>query len=102
MMRHSPAPFRLQTGPSGHLILDALGDSIAALALRTGDHDEAEQLANAQLLTAAPIMLDTLQHMNCYETLRLKGIGLSDTEVAADPFVKRIRAAMTAAGRAPA
>lgn len=57
---HSPAPFALQRPLSdggGYLIRDAFGDSLAALAFRTGDHPPEEQLANAMLLTAAPLLL---------------------------------------------
>ncbi|MFN3523918.1 MAG: hypothetical protein ACK4YQ_16855 [Phenylobacterium sp.] len=55
--KHSPAPFRLDTTVCGHVIVDALGDSIAGLALRTGDHPAEEQLANALLFAAAPALL---------------------------------------------
>lgn len=60
---HSPAPFRLIPAGEdhGHLVLDAFGDSLAALALRTGDHPPEEQLANARLFTAAPGLLTALK-----------------------------------------
>ncbi len=60
---HSPAPFKLHSrrpkgsDRGGHIILDAFGDSIAGLAWQTGDHSAAEQLANAQLFTASPLLL---------------------------------------------
>ena len=59
--RHSPAPFRLLSGQTSHIIRDAIGDSIGVLALWTGDHPPEEQLANAQLFAAAPAMLRLLQ-----------------------------------------
>ncbi len=59
--RHSPAPFRLLSGKTSHIIRDAFGDSIGVLALWTGDHPPEEQLANAQLFTAAPAMLAALK-----------------------------------------
>lgn len=56
----SPGPYQLvcrepngKRDEGGHLVLDALGDSIAALAYRTGDHPAEEQCANAQLLAAS-------------------------------------------------
>lgn len=60
---HSPAPFRRlpPTADHGHIILDALGDSIGALAYQTGDHPPEEQLANAVLFTAAPALLAALK-----------------------------------------
>lgn len=54
---HSPAPFDLRDSPQGYLIVDAFGDSVAALAYRTGDHPPAEQAANACLFKAAPLLL---------------------------------------------
>jgi hypothetical protein len=63
---HSPSPFRLLTRPAsptlgdvgGYLVVDAMGDSIGALAARTGDHPPEEQLANAHLFKAAPLLLE--------------------------------------------
>lgn len=57
---HSPAPFGLVEGNQSWFITDSLGDSIAALAKRTGDHGVGEQLANARLFTAAPDLMVSL------------------------------------------
>lgn len=61
----SPGPYRLvsrkpdgRLDAGGHLVLDALGDSIGGLAYRTGDHTPEEQLANAQLFTASLQLLE--------------------------------------------
>lgn len=61
--RHSPAPFQriAATNLHGHLIKDALGDTIGVLARETGDHPAEEQLANAQLFTASPLLLVALK-----------------------------------------
>ena len=63
---HSPAPFRRlpRLADGGHIIVDALGDSIGALAHRTGDHTPEEQLANAILFEASPKMLAALNALN--------------------------------------
>lgn len=67
MEEFSPAPFMLRSRPpkgedrGGHLIVDAMGDGVAALAWQTGDHPAEEQLANARLFTAAPTMLHALR-----------------------------------------
>lgn len=61
--RHSPAPFRRIQG-HGHIILDAMGDSIGILAAQTGDHPAEEQLANALLFTASPKLLAALKLLN--------------------------------------
>lgn len=60
---HSPAPFTLieATADHGYLVLDALGDSIGALAWSTGDHPPEEQRANARLFMAAPDILAALK-----------------------------------------
>ena len=60
---HSPAPFRRRSGePQGaHIIVDALGDSIGVLAFATGDHPPEEQLANAQLFIASPVVLAAIK-----------------------------------------
>ncbi|HEY3697602.1 hypothetical protein [Phenylobacterium sp.] len=56
---HSPAPFRLNSTPGqAHILLDRFGDSIGALAYRTGDHPPEEQLANALLFRASPQLLE--------------------------------------------
>ena len=55
---HSPPPFTLHTSRHGHVICDRLGDSIAGLALSTGDHPAEEQLANARLFAASPKLLE--------------------------------------------
>lgn len=62
-IKHSPAPFRRvpATADHGHIILDAMGDSVGSLAYRTGDHPVEEQLANAVLFTAAPALLAALK-----------------------------------------
>ena len=60
----SPGPVALRTHGKGHLIIDAYGDSIAGLALTTGDHLEEEQLANARLFVASPDMLTALELVN--------------------------------------
>lgn len=54
---HSPAPFRIVETEHVYLIVDAMGDSIGALARRTGDHPPEEQLANARLFARAPQLL---------------------------------------------
>lgn len=63
---HSPAPFRRVPADRshGHIILDAMGDSIGVLAHSTGDHSPEEQLANARLLTASPSLLAALKLLN--------------------------------------
>ncbi len=69
--RHSPAPFQLRGGdppPVGYVIYDASGDSIGALAYRTGDHPAEEQLANALLFTASADLLKAARDL--VETLR--------------------------------
>jgi hypothetical protein len=58
---HSPAPFRLESHPTCHRVVDAFGDTCAALASCTGDHSREEQLANAQLFTASPKLLAELK-----------------------------------------
>lgn len=70
---HSPAPFRRvpATKDHGHLILDAFGDSIGALARSTGDHPEDEQLANAKLFTASPKLLAALKGLKAIRPLNL-------------------------------
>lgn len=50
----SPGPWRATASRSGWLIHDRIGDSLAGLALRTGDHPAAEQTANAQLIAMLP------------------------------------------------
>lgn len=64
---HSPGPFRLSSrapdgrlDAGGHIIIDAMGDSIGALAFRTGDHLPEEQLANARLFRASATMFEAL------------------------------------------
>ena len=60
---HSPAPFALHSrppkgrDPGGHVIADAMGDSMGGLAYRTGDHPPEEQAANARLFTASADLL---------------------------------------------
>ena len=58
---HSPAPFRLESHPTCHRVVDAFGDTCGVLASHTGDHPREEQLANAQLFTAAPQLLAELK-----------------------------------------
>jgi len=62
-LAHSPAPFSgaPATRDHGHIILDAMGDSIGVLAHSTGDHPPEEQLANAVLFTASPKLLAALK-----------------------------------------
>ena len=71
---HSPHPFTLVkgcAGSHGHLILDAFSDSIAALAVKTGDHPPEEQLANAMLFVHSPHMLQALKAVHCREAGQL-------------------------------
>lgn len=58
---HSPAPFRLESHPTCHRVVDAFGDTCGVLASTTGDHPREEQLANAQLFVAAPRLLAELK-----------------------------------------
>lgn len=60
---HSPAPFSARHSPSGWLIVDSMGDSIAGLALRTGDHPAEEQEANAKLFVSSPLIADVLRRL---------------------------------------
>lgn len=58
---HSPEPFRVDETQRGFLLFDALGDSIGALALETGDHPYEEQRANAHLFAGSPELLTWAQ-----------------------------------------
>lgn len=58
---HSPAPFDMRLTPNGFILIDAMGDSIGALAGRTGDHPPEEQLANAFLFMVSPELLAALR-----------------------------------------
>lgn len=60
---HSPAPFSTRQTSAGWLIVDAMGDSIGALALRTGDHPEEEQEANVKLFASSPLIADVLRRL---------------------------------------
>jgi hypothetical protein len=54
---HSEPPFKIDHGRTGYQILDRFGNSICLVPRATIGADEAEQLANAKLFTAAPALL---------------------------------------------
>lgn len=62
---HSPAPFALveATENHGYVIVDAMGDSIGALAFRTGDHPPEEQRANALLFAGAADLFEAARDL---------------------------------------
>lgn len=93
--QHSPAPWRADAGEHNYLIRDAFGDSLGALARRTGDHPADEQAANARLICAAPALLAAAVDLVGL-VLKPLGDGLADTDVIAAAYVERFTALQAA------